>query len=512
MQTLPTKKILLIILDGFGLRDESSFNAIAHAKMKNWDLFTQKYAFGAIDASGLSVGLPQSQFGNSEVGHLNIGAGRIVKQGITKIDDAIENKSFNTNKVFVDALVTTASKCLHIMGLLSDGGVHSHINHIFALIKLAESSDCINTVWVHVFLDGRDTPPQSANKYLNELMELLLICKKTKVATISGRYYAMDRDKRYDRLQLAYDAIVNGISNTHGDNPQKILELSYSQGVNDEFVKPCIVASYAGMHDGDSVIFANFRADRAIQLTDVMTNDAFDYFTRKSLKLSNFVTMTQYDSKFEVQVAFKPESIHNTLGEYVSSLGLHQLRIAETEKYPHITYFFNGGRKEPYPNEERILVASPRDVKTYDQKPEMSLPEVTDKLVLAIKENKFDIIVTNFANGDMVGHSGNFPATIKAVEAIDVALGKCVEVMQSVGGEVLVIADHGNCEEMFNNEVEQPHTQHTTNLVPFLYIGRNATVESGGALQDVAPTILAIAGIKQPPEMTGHNLLKFEVK
>ncbi|MFO0319028.1 MAG: 2,3-bisphosphoglycerate-independent phosphoglycerate mutase, partial [Neisseriaceae bacterium] len=465
METLPTKKVLLIILDGFGIRDESEFNAITHARTPNLDYYIQKYSFGAIDASGLKVGLPQNQFGNSEVGHLNIGAGRIVQQDITRIDEAIQNNTFESNPVLVEALKTTQSRCLHIMGLLSDGGVHCHINHIFALIKLAEKSDYIDKVWLHVFYDGRDTPPQSATNYLIQLNHLLSSCNKIKIATSCGRYYAMDRDKRYDRIQVAYNAIIYGVqekSNLCGIDPIQSLQDSYSKNENDEFVKPHIFNDYHGVQDGDSIIYANFRSDRAIELTDAILSDSFTFFPCKKVDLSNFITMTRYDNKFNAKVAFAPSTINNTLGEYISNLGLHQLRVAETEKYPHVTYFFNGGRKEPYPNEERILISSPRDVNTYDQKPEMSLPEVTEKLVKAIKENKYDFIITNFANGDMVGHSGNFEATIKAVEAIDTALGKCITAMLNIGGEVLVIADHGNCEEMFDYKVNQPHTQHTT--------------------------------------------------
>lgn len=502
------RKVLLIILDGFGLRDEKDYNAIANANMPNWDFLTKSYAFGAIDASSEAVGLPKDQFGNSEVGHLNIGAGRIVQQDITRIDTAIEDGSFYTNNVFVDAIKSTKSGTLHIFGLLSDGGVHSHIQHIFALIQLGQNSKEIDKVWVHVFLDGRDTPPQSAAIYLSQLQEVLVNAPKASIGTISGRYYSMDRDKRYDRLKLAYDAIVCAKSEFHGNDAQQVLQNEYKDGKNDEFVRPYVMNGYTGVKNGDSIIFANFRSDRAIQITDAIVSKNFDHFERPELELSNFISMTSYDARFNLKVAFPPNTIKNTLGEYISSLGLHQLRIAETEKYPHITFFFNGGRKEPYVNEDRILVESPRDVATYDQKPEMSLPEVTDKLVGAIQSNKYDLIITNFANGDMVGHSGILAAAIKAVEALDVAVGRVVKAMQEIDGEVLIIADHGNCEEMYDYLSKQPHTQHTTNLVPFLYIGRNAKIKSGGALKDVAPTLLFMAGIENPIEMTGHNLIE----
>jgi 2,3-bisphosphoglycerate-independent phosphoglycerate mutase len=508
MDTRVERKVLLVILDGFGLRDEKDNNAVAGAVMPNWDKLTKKYAFGAIDASSEAVGLPGGQFGNSEVGHLNIGAGRVVQQDITKIDSAIANGSFYTNPVFVDGLNTTSSGVLHVLGLLSDGGVHSHIEHIFALIRLAEQNPQIKHVWVHAFLDGRDTPPKSAAKYLEQLQNVLNNSSKTKVATLIGRYYAMDRDKRYERVKLAYDAIMSGMSEFHGNNMQVVLQEEYKSGHNDEFVRPYVMFGYSGVNDGDSIIFANFRSDRAIQLTDAIITHKFEQFTRPDIKLSNFISMTSYDSKFAIKIAYPPNFIKNTLGEYIAGLGLHQLRIAETEKYPHVTFFFNGGRKEPYTNEDRILVDSPRDVATYDLKPEMSLPEVTDKLVAAIKSQKYDFIITNFANGDMVGHSGILSAAIKAVEALDKALGAVVDAMQSIGGEVLVIADHGNCEEMFDYVSNQPHTQHTTNLVPCLYIGRNAVIKPKGALKDVAPTLLFMSGLKQPLEMTGHNLIQ----
>ncbi len=510
MESRVRRKVLLIILDGFGLRDEKKDNAVANANMPNWDRLTKTYAFGAINASSLAVGLPKGQFGNSEVGHLNIGAGRVVMQDITLIDSVISDGSFFNNPVFVDGLNTTTSGVVHIFGLLSDGGVHSHIEHIFALIRLCEQNSKINKVWVHVFLDGRDTPPRSATKYLKELQEVLDNSLKTKVATVSGRYYAMDRDKRYDRVMLSYDAIMRADSKFVADNMQTALDAEYQAGHNDEFVRPCVISGYYGVSEGDSIIFANFRSDRAIQLTDAIIGYDFKAFPRLNIKLSNFITMTQYDSKFDVKVAFPPNFIKNTLGEYISNLGLHQLRIAETEKYPHVTFFFNGGRKEPYPNEDRILVDSPREVATYDLKPEMSLPEVSDKLIYEIKSEKYDFMITNFANADMVGHSGVLNATILAVEALDVALGRVIEAMQSIGGEVLVIADHGNCEEMFDYVSNQAHTQHTTNLVPCLYVGRQATIKPGGALKDVAPTLLFMSGLDKPNEMTGQNLIDLE--
>jgi len=504
------KKVLLIILDGFGLRQEQDFNAVAIASTPNWDNYTQHYAFGAIDASSEAVGLPKNQFGNSEVGHLNIGAGRIVEQDITRIDIAIANDEFFKNRVLLDALNNTVSGNVHILGLLSDGGVHSHIAHIFALIELANQQPNIQNIWLHLFLDGRDTPPQSAGKYLAALNLQLHKFTKAKIATLSGRYYAMDRDKRYDRLKLAYAAIVmaDSMLGWHGENVLEILKAAYARGENDEFIQPHVIGNYPGFNAGDSVIFANFRSDRAIQLTDAILN-VNEHLPWHAVQLSAFVTMTCYDPKLGTKVAFPSAPLHNTLGEYVASLGYTQLRIAETEKYPHVTYFFNGGKKEPNLNEDQILVASPRDVATYDLKPEMSLPEVTAKLVDAIYQNKYDFIITNFANADMVGHSGNLAATVKAVEAIDLALGQVVMAMLNMDGEVLVIADHGNCEEMYDYVAHQPHTQHTTNLVPCLYIGRPAKIRAHGALKDVAPTLLAMSGLAKPKEMTGINLIEF---
>ena len=498
---------LLIILDGFGLRTNPQDNAVLQARMPHWDYFTQKYAYSSLNASEQAVGLPQGQFGNSEVGHLNIGAGRVVEQYITRIDTAIMNGEFNCNPVFSNALNTTTTGVLHIMGLLSDGGVHSHITHIIALIKLAQSNTKIKQIYIHVFLDGRDTPPRSALLYTSQLTQYLN--KHTQVATVSGRYYAMDRDKRYERIQAAYLAIMDGKSEYHGTNMEEIIHNSYANGLNDEFIHPHVIADYTGVQDGDSIIFANFRSDRAIALSDAITNVEFNQFPRRKVTLSHFICMTSYEPKLNLAIAFSQQVLSNTLGEYIASLGLHQLRIAETEKYPHITFFFNGGKKDILLNEDRILVPSPRDVATYDLKPQMSLIEVTQQLKDAIHTKKYDLIVTNFANADMVGHSGNLPATICAVEALDDALGEVIPAMLSMGGEILVIADHGNCEEMFDYVANQPHTQHTTNLVPCLYVGRQAHLKSNATLQDVAPTILSMMGLPQPIEMTGTNIIEF---
>ena len=502
------KKALLIILDGVGVRSDDDFNAIAHAKTPNLSHYMQNYAFVTINASEEFVGLPKGQFGNSEVGHLNLGAGRIVRQDISKIDHAIETREFFNNDALVKACQEARFGTIHIMGLLSDGGVHAHQNHIYALIKLASSFEHITQIWVHAFLDGRDTPPQSALKYVAELDKQLQSYPKAKLATISGRFYAMDRDKRYERVVLAYQAIANGIGDKEYSSAEAAINASYQQQIFDEFIKPAIFNNYSGVVDGDSIIFANFRADRAIQLTDAFVSEDFSGFAQKKLQLGAFLTMTRYSDKFESLVAFPASLIENTLGEYISSLGLKQLRIGETEKYPHITYFFNGGKQEAFPYETRQLINSPKDVATYDLKPEMSLPEVASQLIDAINSQKYDLIITNFANGDMVGHSGNYPASIKAVEALDKYVGEVVTNMLNQGGEVLIVADHGNCEEMFDYVSNQPHTQHTTNLVPCIYIGRNASLRaSGGALQDVAP--LAMMGLDKPSEMTGESLINF---
>lgn len=507
---LTMKKALLIIMDGFGIRNNDDFNAVAEAKKPNLNNYMQNYPFGKINASEQFVGLPKGQFGNSEVGHLNLGAGRIVRQDITKIDYEIETGDFYKNPAFLQACADTSTGTVHLMGLLSDGGVHAHQNHIHELIKLISQQNNVKQIWIHAFLDGRDTPPQSSIKYITLLEEFIAAYPKAKIATIAGRYYAMDRDKRWDRVELAYQALVNAQGVTIYSTPRQAMDATYAEKIMDEFVKPAIFNSYPGMKSGDSIIFANFRSDRAVQLTDAFIGKDFSGFKRNDLKLAAYVTMTRYSDKFDCLVAYPPVSISNTLGEYISSLGLKQLRIAETEKYPHVTYFFNGGEQQPFANETRILIDSPKEVATYDLKPEMSLPEVASKLVEAIKSQEYDLIITNFANGDMVGHTGKLDAATKAVETLDRYVGEAVEAMRAAGGEVLIVADHGNCEEMFDYQSQQPHTQHTTNLVPCIYIGRPATVREGGSLQDVAPTLLTMMGIPQPQDMTGQSLVVFQ--
>lgn len=504
------KKVLLIILDGFGLRGQDDFNAVNAAKTPNLNHYMEKYAFGAISASEESVGLPSGQFGNSEVGHLNLGAGRIVRQDITKIDYDIETGGFYTNPAFSAAINKNITGNIHIMGLLSDGGVHSHQNHIYELIKFFAAAPTINKIWIHAFLDGRDTPPQSSLHFIKLLEKFLVQYPKASIASVTGRYYAMDRDKRWDRVELAYNSIVDAIGVNEFAKPLQAVNAQYKEGVFDEFIKPAVFNHYTGIKPGDSMVFANFRSDRAIQITDALISKDFVHFKTRDLGLSCYVTMTRYNDKFDCLIAYPPVTIKNTLGEYISSLGLKQLRIAETEKYPHITYFFNGGKQDAFPNEDRVLISSPKEVATYDLKPEMSLPEVADKLIESIKSGEYALTISNFANGDMVGHTGNYEASIKAVEALDKYVGKVVDAMLESGGEVLIVADHGNCEEMFDYENNQPHTQHTTNLVPCIYIGRQAVINPGGSLEDVSPTLLTMMGLTQPVEMTGKSLITFK--
>jgi 2,3-bisphosphoglycerate-independent phosphoglycerate mutase len=501
----------LIILDGFGYRENPEHNAIAMASTPNWDRLWSKYPHTVIGTSGLTVGLPDGQMGNSEVGHLNIGAGRVVYQELTRIDLAIRDGSFFTNPALRHAAqqARTSGKALHILGLLSPGGVHSDEAHIRAMIELA-AREGVKDIYVHAFLDGRDTPPRSAEASLRAMDDKCAQLGAGRIATIVGRYYAMDRDNRWDRVQAAYDLLTQGKGEFSASTAVEGLEKAYARGENDEFVKATVIGEPVTMLDGDVAVFMNFRADRARQITRALTDSAFDGFARAHLpKLGEFVTLSSYGEDFKLPTAYAPSSIHNGFGEYLSGLGMKQLRIAETEKYAHVTYFFNGGREQAYPGEDRILVPSPK-VATYDLKPEMSAFEVTDKLEEAIRSGQYQAIICNYANGDMVGHSGNLDAAIKAVEALDVCIGRVVQAMQDQGGEVLITADHGNAEQMVDTESNQAHTAHTLNVVPFLYIGRPARMTEGGSLQDVAPTLLAMMGLAQPAEMTGKTLIAFQ--
>jgi 2,3-bisphosphoglycerate-independent phosphoglycerate mutase len=510
---------LLLILDGFGYREGGDDNAIAHARKPVWDALWRGCAHTTIDASERHVGLPGGQMGNSEVGHLNIGAGRVVYQELTKIDHAIETGAFATNAVLLGAIAAAKASggALHVLGLASPGGVHCHEAHLAAMVQLAFDNG-LRRVYVHAFLDGRDTPPKSAEPTLVMLEKVLAKAGSpadARIASLVGRYFAMDRDKRWDRVQVAYDLMTLGRAECTASNPLEGLAAAYARGESDEFVKPTAIVPPgtrpATLRDGDAVVFMNFRADRAREITRAFTDPAFDGFARAARpSLSAYVTLTRYGDEFDaLPAAFPPDAIRNGFGEYLASLGLTQLRIAETEKYAHVTYFFNGGVEDPYAGESRVLVPSPK-VATYDLKPEMSAFEVTTELEAAIASGRYDAIICNYANCDMVGHTGNFDAACLAVEAIDTCLGRVVAAMRAAGGEVLITADHGNAEMMLDPESKQAHTAHTLNVVPLVHVGRPARVSDGGALQDIAPTLLRMMGVPQPPEMTGRPLVSFD--
>jgi 2,3-bisphosphoglycerate-independent phosphoglycerate mutase len=444
--------------------------------------------------------------GNSEVGHMNLGAGRVVYQDLTRIDLAIEDGSFfeNPELLAACAAVRGSGGTLHVMGLLSPGGVHSHEAHVFRMIELAHAQGV--PVAVHAFLDGRDTPPRSAEPSLQRL-QAVCAANGARIASVGGRYFAMDRDQRWERLERAWNAIVEARAEQRAGDALAALADAYARGENDEFVQPTVIGDGVPVRDGDAVVFMNFRADRARQLTAAFVRPAFDGFARRQPALARFVGLTEYDPTLPARVAFAPEALVNTLPEVLAATGRSQLRIAETEKYAHVTFFFSGGREQPYPGEERVLVPSPR-VATYDLKPEMSCPEVTDRLVEAITAQRFDLIVCNLANPDMVGHTGDLQAAIRAVEAIDQALGRITAALRAVGGEMLLTADHGNLEQMRDPASGQPHTAHTTGPVPLVYLGRPARLLGDGALRDVAPTLLHLLGLPQPGEMTGRNLVQ----
>lgn len=504
------KPVLLLILDGWGHRDDPADNAIAQANLPNWRTLLRDCPHTLVHTSGLRVGLPEGQMGNSEVGHMNLGAGRVVYQDLTRIDAAIVDGSFFANAELLAACAgaKAANGTLHVFGLLSPGGVHSHENHIFAMLELARREG-VPRMAVHAFLDGRDTPPQSARASLEKLLAACAGVPGAFVSSVSGRYFAMDRDNRWDRVEKAYAAIAEATSPLHFSDPLEALDAAYARGETDEFVKPTVLQGAAPMRDGDAVVFMNFRADRAREITACFVQPEFTGFTRpRHIALSRYVCLTEYDAGLPAPVAYGPESLTNTLPEVLASHGLTQLRIAETEKYAHVTFFFSGGREDLWPGEERILVPSPK-VATYDLQPEMSAPEVTAKLVDAIEQQRYDAIICNLANPDMVGHTGNLQAAVKAAEAVDAALGQIVAALRKVGGEMLLTADHGNLEMMRDESTGQPHTAHTTGPVPFVYLGRHATVRDDGALKDVAPTLLHLLGIAQPTEMSGHNLVDF---
>ncbi|MDH3326708.1 MAG: 2,3-bisphosphoglycerate-independent phosphoglycerate mutase [Gammaproteobacteria bacterium] len=506
------KPVVLLILDGWGYSETEKNNAIFAAKKPNWDKLWEKYPHTLIRASESAVGLPANQMGNSEVGHLNLGAGRVVYQEISRIDHALQSGSFFTNGVLtksVDSAIEN-NKSIHIMGLLSDGGVHSHDMHIHAMVKLAADRGA-QKIYVHAFLDGRDTSPKSAKKYLESLNNCLEETGVGQVASIVGRYFSMDRDNRWDRVKSSYDVITHGLAEFQANTALEGLEQAYLRGESDEFVKATCIHSAdqapVKIEDGDSVIFMNFRSDRARQITQPFIEPDFDAFDSGGFpSLGSFVSLTEYKSTFDVEVAFPPERLRNVFGSYISDLGLRQLRIAETEKYAHVTFFLNGGVEEPFPGEDRILVPSP-NVATYDLQPEMNAPELTEKLVNAVNSEKYDAIICNYANPDMVGHTGDFDATVKAIEALDSCLSDVVDAIIGVGGEVLITADHGNAEQMADVSTGQAHTAHTTNPVPFIYVGRNAELAPVGALSDVTPTMLYLMGIDKPAEMGGQSLV-----
>jgi len=511
-----TTPVILLILDGFGYREEITDNAIAQAYKPNWDKLWNTHPHTLINASEHYVGLPDGQMGNSEVGHLNIGAGRVVFQEFERINNSIASGDFFKHAQLIASLqnLKVTNKALHIFGLLSDGGVHSHQDHIHAMLIMAAEQG-LTKVYIHAFLDGRDTPPISATPYIN-LLEAE--CKKLgigQIISVSGRFYSMDRDKRWPRVEAAYALITEGMGEYTEPSAIDALNAAYARGENDEFVKCTAIRKpdEAPIHleDGDLVVYMNFRSDRARQLTHAILAEHFDGFHRRHVpKLSGYFTLTMYDQKETKTTAiFPPHEVKNTFGEHVSSLGLTQLRIAETEKYSHVTFFFNGGDETVFTGEERILVPSPQ-VATYDLQPEMSAYELTDKLVESILSKQYNAIICNYANGDMVGHTGMLNAAIKAVEALDVCIGRVLEAMQSIGGEVIITADHGNAEVVLDVVNHQPHTQHTVNKVPLIYIGRKASLSNDGALSNIAPTLLHMMGISQPIEMTGKSLITFD--
>ncbi len=508
---MKNKLTMLMILDGFGENENDKANAVKLANTPNIDKLMKTCPTTEVYTSGLNVGLPDGQMGNSEVGHTNIGAGRIVYQELTRITKSIEDGDFFSNPELTKAIENCKryNSKLHVMGLLSDGGVHSHIRHLYAILELAKRKD-FEDVYVHCFMDGRDTPPASGETYIAELEEKMKEKGVGKIATISGRFYAMDRDKRWQRVEKAYQALVNGVGEKATSSISAI-ESSYQKEVFDEFIEPTVIMNgenlVATIGEHDSVIFFNFRPDRAREITRTLVDNEFNEFeTKKDLDLY-YVCMTSYDETMpNVQIAFRKEELKNTFGEYISSKGLTQLRIAETEKYAHVTFFFNGGEEKQYKGEERILVPSPK-VETYDLKPEMSAYEVTEKVLEAIQSQTYDSIILNYANPDMVGHTGSLEAAIKAIETVDECVGKVVEAVERQNGVLLITADHGNAEQMVDYKTGEPHTAHTTNPVPLMLIGMENAKLKQGKLADLAPTMLDIMGLEKPEEMTGESLI-----
>lgn len=523
MNTHP-RPIVLIILDGFGHRESPQSNAIASARTPCLDTLWQNCPHTTLIASGSAVGLPEGQMGNSEVGHLTMGAGRTLYQDLPRISESIQDSSFDQNKILSEALdkVITHGKTLHILGLISDGGVHSHEEHIHALIRLAKIKQVPN-IMVHAFLDGRDTPPQSAMKYLAALdaccaspifesyaadSNMKATRAQCRIGTLCGRYYAMDRDKRFERTEQCYRLLTENVAPYQATTAIEGLNQAYARGETDEFVSPTVIGAPHPIQSGDVVIFMNFRADRARQLSNALTHPQFNGFKRVLWpQLAEFVTLTNYGKDLQAQVLFPTVQLHNMLGAYLEQNQMRQLRIAETEKYAHVTYFFNGGRDTPYQNETRIMIPSPL-VPTYDLCSEMSAPQITEQLIEAINAHRFDVIVCNFANADMLGHTGHFDATVKSIETLDVCLEAILKALKAIGGEAIITADHGNAECMFDETTGQPHTAHTLAKVPFIYVGRPAKIiQSEGTLADIAPTLLLLLDLKLPMEMTGASLI-----
>ena len=506
--TTRPKPVVLLILDGWGHREEVEDNALAQADLPNWHRLLGTCPHTLVHTEGRHVGLPDGQMGNSEVGHMNLGAGRIVYQDLTRVDAAIEDGSFfgndQLNAACQDAIASGGT--LHVMGLLSPGGVHSHESHIVAMLKLAHRAG-VPRVAVHAFLDGRDTPPRSAEASLRALQAVCDELGNARIASVGGRYFAMDRDKRWDRVRRGWDAIVEAEGEHRAVDALSALHAAYARGENDEFVAPTVIDGASPVRDGDAVVFMNFRADRARQLAAAFVDPGFDGFVVRRPALSRFVCLTEYDARLPAPLAFAPDDLRHTFGEIVADAGLSQLRIAETEKYAHVTFFFSGGREDLFNGEERILVPSPQ-VATYDLQPEMSCPELTDKLVAAIDSGRFDTIVCNIANPDMVGHSGILSAAIAAAQAVDIAIGRVSQAVRNAGGALIITADHGNLEMMRDPATGQPHTAHTVGPVPLVYVGdRHVSLRGGGALRDVAPTLLDLLGLAQPMEMSGQSLL-----
>ena len=513
MSAVPTavpKPLVLIILDGFGHSDSPEFNAIHAANTPVYDRLRATQPHGLISGSGMDVGLPDGQMGNSEVGHMNLGAGRVVYQDFTRVTKAIRDGEFFANPAICSAVdkAVAAGKAVHILGLLSDGGVHSHQDHLVAMAELAAQRGA-EKIYLHAFLDGRDTPPKSAQSSIELLDATFARLGKGRIASVIGRYFAMDRDNRWDRVEQAYRLIVDGAAEYRATSAVDGLNAAYARGESDEFVKATAIGEAVRVEDGDAVVFMNFRADRARELTRTFVEPDFKEFQRARVpQLAGFVMLTQYAASIPAPAAFAPEALTNVLGEYLAKNGKTQLRIAETEKYAHVTFFFSGGREEPFEGEERILIPSPQ-VATYDLQPQMSAPEVTDRIVDAIENQRYDVIIVNYANGDMVGHTGVFEAAVKAVECLDHCVGRIVAALDKVGGEALLTADHGNVEQMEDVMTGQAHTAHTCEPVPFIYIGkRNVRLREGGVLADVAPTMLTLLDMPVPAEMTGRSIVE----